>query len=250
MKGIQITSAVLITLAALISYGLSSGCDRVYDLRWIPSMETLTKDDIIAACDKGIFHELLIDGLLNAPGVRYHVRIFEDGSGLFEETVMTYGEKESMAKYNGDPSVLSWQEELYKSLVDSLPDGDYQKWYEFSITKEDVAKILSEFADDNLFSDNLFTEGKFESSEQDMIFVFSIYLNGKAKEFGGFMFEPMLPETLQEHNAKLRSILEQTIIPMIRSVAVEIGDHDYAIRQRELFAQRAGKASYVTVSYR
>jgi len=244
MKSIYIIPIIAILFSVSGVYVLRSDYHPVYGLRYMPTMEELTNNDIVSACDKGDFHELLIDGLLSAPGVHYRVHIFEDGSGLFEETVMTYLEKEGLSKYDNDQSSLVWQEKLYKSLLDSLPDGDYQKWYEFSISKEDIAEIIRNFADDELL-----TEDKQESSGHGMNFFFDIYLNGKARHFRGWMFEPMLPETLQEHNVKLRSILDQTIIPMIRSVAVEITQHDYAVRQRELFAQRVGKMSYVTVSY-
>jgi hypothetical protein len=236
MKVICIVLSAAFLFLIYTTYNIAHDSQAAYGLRDPRFMEQLTVDDIITACNNQGFHDLLIHGHIS-PGLYYTLDIFEDGSGLLYEAVGTSGEKDSLAKSDLDFSKPDFQ--MYKTFMDSLPYGDYWKYYKFSISREDIEYILKYFADEHLLSQDFKPR-----PGHGLGFGFEIFLNGKGKHLNGWMYEP---GQVTNYNVVLRMIFEDVIIPIVKNNATEIEQLEFDDLKRESLAARAGKASYITI---
>ena len=238
MKVIYIVLIATVLFLIYATYNIAHETQAIYGLRDPRFMDQLTVDDIISACNQHEFHDLLIRGHMS-PGFYYTLDIYEDGTGLFSEAVGATAEKDSLATSDLDFSRPDFQ--MYKRFMDSIPYGDYEKYYKFSISKQDIDYILKYFADEQLLSQ----ESK-PSPGHGLGFGFEIFLNGKGGHFNGWMYEP---GQVENYNVVLRTIFEDVIVPIVKNNATEIKNKEYNDLKLEYLAARAGKASYITVNY-
>lgn len=177
MKAIILTF-VAVFLGFYIAGEVILGKHASYVMRDPRFMDQLKPDDLEDAAKTGIYNELCIEGTMTSTYLTWIIDIYEDGSGVFRESVFTETGRKYLKEDAGSPSDS-------EAMLMDLPVGDYVNYYLFSIPKDDLLLFLHDLGNDESFDDEIEVRAGHELG-----FGFHVFLNGRGKRLVGWMYEP------------------------------------------------------------